>query len=61
MALLAVAVAISQRNGDVSIAQFKGYAAHPSLFAFIDRARASLAAVGLVRKYDACSCGVSFT
>lgn len=59
MALLAVAVAIRQRNGDISITQFKGYAAHPTLFAFIDRARSTLAAAGLVRKYDACSCGVS--
>jgi hypothetical protein len=59
-ALFAVAVAIRQRNGDIGIAQFKGFAAHPSLFAIIDRSRAALVKAGLVRGYDACSCGVSF-
>jgi hypothetical protein len=60
MALLAVALAITQRNGGISIAQFKGFAAHPPLFAFIDRARTALVAAGLARKYDGCSCGVSY-
>ncbi|KAG7674052.1 hypothetical protein Ndes2526B_g02467 [Nannochloris sp. 'desiccata'] len=57
IALFAVAVAIRQHNGDSGIAQFKGFAAHPSLFAIIDRSRAALVKAGLVRGYDACSCG----
>ncbi len=60
IALFAVVIAISQRNGGSGIVQFKGFAAHPSLFAFIDRSRAALVKAGLVRKYDACSCGVSW-
>jgi hypothetical protein len=59
IALFAVAATVIQRNGQIDSAQYKFFAAHPSLFAFIDRSRAALAKLGLVRKYDACSCGVS--